>query len=293
MNRFLSTYPKSVILKVMPTQTSTDLQILAADVLSKALKAGATDAEAVVYEGDEFSSLVRLGQVETLKESGSRAVGLRVFIGQRTASTSSSDFSPESITRWMPGRCTFTTTGRPSRKAARCTCPSEATAAKMALTLRKNGIYRVRPLRGGFDEWKRLGYPLEDIPGAVPAIPGTMPVVPAVCPDVFISCHWAAHSFMLLACTGVEMRAGANAATRMVEAINKADFIGQFSLWTDQSVQSAAKKTQEPAASEMHFFVKLVCAAPCSFCAAAWSLQHFFAKLVSAAPCSFLPVAWI
>lgn len=44
-----------------------------------------------------------------------------------------------------------------------CTCPSEATAAKMALTLRKMGIYRVRPLRGGFDEWKQLGYPLVDI----------------------------------------------------------------------------------------------------------------------------------
>lgn len=44
-----------------------------------------------------------------------------------------------------------------------CTCPSEATAAKMALTLRKMGIHRVRPLRGGFDEWKRLGYPLVDI----------------------------------------------------------------------------------------------------------------------------------
>jgi rhodanese-related sulfurtransferase len=44
-----------------------------------------------------------------------------------------------------------------------CTCPSEATAAKMALTIRKLGVYRVRPLRGGFDEWKRLGYPLEAI----------------------------------------------------------------------------------------------------------------------------------
>ncbi len=43
----------------------------------------------------------------------------------------------------------------------------------------------------------------------------------------------------------------------------------------------------------MHFFVKLVCAAPCSFCAAAWSLQHFLAKLVSAAPCKLLPVACI
>jgi rhodanese-related sulfurtransferase len=45
-----------------------------------------------------------------------------------------------------------------------CTCPSEATAAKMALTIRRLGVDRVRPLRGGFDEWKRLGYPLVEIP---------------------------------------------------------------------------------------------------------------------------------
>ena len=56
-----------------------------------------------MYEGEEFSALVRLGQVETLKESGSRAVGLRVFVGQRVASTSSSDFSDESIERLVSG----------------------------------------------------------------------------------------------------------------------------------------------------------------------------------------------
>jgi rhodanese-related sulfurtransferase len=44
-----------------------------------------------------------------------------------------------------------------------CTCPSEATAAKTAMTLHKLGVDRVRPLRGGFDEWKRLGYPLDAI----------------------------------------------------------------------------------------------------------------------------------
>jgi membrane protein DedA with SNARE-associated domain/rhodanese-related sulfurtransferase len=44
-----------------------------------------------------------------------------------------------------------------------CTCPSEATAARTALTLRKMGIRHVRPLRGGYDEWKRLGYPLVEI----------------------------------------------------------------------------------------------------------------------------------
>src|SRR5271168_3910241 len=88
-------------------QTHPDLKQLAADVVARALKAGATDAEAVVYEGEEFSALVRLGQVETLKESGSRAVGLRVFIGQRTASTSSSDFSPDSIERLVDGAVTL------------------------------------------------------------------------------------------------------------------------------------------------------------------------------------------
>jgi len=44
-----------------------------------------------------------------------------------------------------------------------CTCPSEATAAKTAMTLQKLGIDRVRPLRGGYDEWKRLGYPMQAV----------------------------------------------------------------------------------------------------------------------------------
>jgi membrane protein DedA with SNARE-associated domain/rhodanese-related sulfurtransferase len=48
-----------------------------------------------------------------------------------------------------------------------CTCPSEATAAKTAMTLHKLGVVRVRPLRGGYDEWKRLGFPLDAIAPAV------------------------------------------------------------------------------------------------------------------------------
>jgi membrane protein DedA with SNARE-associated domain/rhodanese-related sulfurtransferase len=42
-----------------------------------------------------------------------------------------------------------------------CDCPSEATAAKTALTLHRLGIEGMRPLRGGYGEWKRLGFPLE------------------------------------------------------------------------------------------------------------------------------------
>jgi len=51
-----------------------------------------------------------------------------------------------------------------------CTCPSEATAAKTAMTLIKLGIERVRPLRGGYDEWKRLGFPVDAVQMARPAM---------------------------------------------------------------------------------------------------------------------------
>ena len=81
----------------------TDLRTLAESVLHRALKLGASDAEAVAYEGEEFSALVRLGQVETLKESGSRAIGLRVFNGLRAASTSSSDLTPDGLDKLVEG----------------------------------------------------------------------------------------------------------------------------------------------------------------------------------------------
>jgi membrane protein DedA with SNARE-associated domain/rhodanese-related sulfurtransferase len=42
-----------------------------------------------------------------------------------------------------------------------CTCPSEETSAKVALELRRLGIKRVRPLRGGLQGWRDAGYPLD------------------------------------------------------------------------------------------------------------------------------------
>jgi len=80
-----------------------DLESLAADVVAQAVKAGASDAEAVVREGDEFSVNVRMGQVETLKESGSRGLGLRVFLGKRSASASTSDLTPDGIRQLVEG----------------------------------------------------------------------------------------------------------------------------------------------------------------------------------------------
>src|SRR5436190_13505003 len=79
----------------------TDLREIAQDIVRRAMTGGASAAECVVREGDEFSTLVRLGQVETLKESGSKSIGVRVFFGQRAASTYSSDFSREGLDRML------------------------------------------------------------------------------------------------------------------------------------------------------------------------------------------------
>jgi PmbA protein len=91
----------SVQLEASSPQTETDLKQLAQDIVRRAMQHGASAAECVIREGDEFSTLVRLGQVETLKESGSKAIGVRVFYGKRSASTYSSDFSREGLDRML------------------------------------------------------------------------------------------------------------------------------------------------------------------------------------------------
>jgi PmbA protein len=87
--------------EAVETQVATDLKELAQEVVARAVASGATAAECVIREGDEFSTLVRLGQVETLKESGSKSIGVRVFFGKRSANTYSSDFSRAGLDRML------------------------------------------------------------------------------------------------------------------------------------------------------------------------------------------------
>src|SRR5438874_8562968 len=75
------------------------LEQIASDLVARAMTAGATAADVVVREGDEFSTSVRLGKIESLKEAASKSLGLRVFLGARSASSYSSDFSPQSLNR--------------------------------------------------------------------------------------------------------------------------------------------------------------------------------------------------
>ena len=42
-----------------------------------------------------------------------------------------------------------------------CSCPNEATAARVALLLQRHGFTRVRPLLGGIDAWREQNYPMD------------------------------------------------------------------------------------------------------------------------------------
>ncbi len=61
------------------------------DLIAKARRAGADQADAVLFEGVSLSHAQRLGRTEKLERAESYDLGLRVFIGKRQAIVSSND----------------------------------------------------------------------------------------------------------------------------------------------------------------------------------------------------------
>jgi PmbA protein len=76
---------------------------LLADLMGWAKTAGADSAEAFYIHGESISVAQRLGKREKLEGSEGRDLRLRVFIGQRSASVSSTDFAPKAL-RLLVGR---------------------------------------------------------------------------------------------------------------------------------------------------------------------------------------------
>jgi PmbA protein len=72
---------------------------LAADVVARARKQGASVAECIVQAGAHLSAKVRLGEPELVEEAASRSVGLRVMLGQKVAVTYTSDLSTQGLAR--------------------------------------------------------------------------------------------------------------------------------------------------------------------------------------------------
>lgn len=86
-------------------QQGNDYAQLAADVLRQAKQSGATEADIIIAEGETFSVQVRLGAVDRLTKAREKQLGLRVFVGKRSASTSTSDFSKESLEQLVTQTC--------------------------------------------------------------------------------------------------------------------------------------------------------------------------------------------
>ena len=84
-----------------------DLKQLATEMLELAKKQGADGAEVLIGDGENFSVQVRLSAVERLTKAREKRLGLRVFVGQRSASASTSDFSREALRGLVSDTCTM------------------------------------------------------------------------------------------------------------------------------------------------------------------------------------------
>jgi len=80
---------------------------MAVELLAMAKRGGATEADVIIADGDNLSVQVRLGAVDRLTKAREKRLGLRVFVGKRSASTSTSDFSPASLEQLVQQTCTL------------------------------------------------------------------------------------------------------------------------------------------------------------------------------------------
>jgi len=87
--------------------TDSDYKQLAVDMLAQAKKKGATEADVVIADGENFSVQVRLSTVDRLTKAREKRLGLRVFFGKRSASAATSDFSSDSLERVVADTCSL------------------------------------------------------------------------------------------------------------------------------------------------------------------------------------------
>ncbi len=74
-----------------------DIQKIGQEAVKKAIQTGAEEAEAVIENVKEFEVNTRKGEIEMLKKTVSRGLGLRVFINKQLGFSYTSDLSPDSL----------------------------------------------------------------------------------------------------------------------------------------------------------------------------------------------------
>src|SRR5215470_5908234 len=70
---------------------------LATDALQHARQLGAEAGDVIIAAGDSFSAGVRLGKVEKILNSREKRMGIRLFVGQSSAITSTANFAREAV----------------------------------------------------------------------------------------------------------------------------------------------------------------------------------------------------
>ena len=78
---------------------------IAQDLLAGAQKKGASAGDVVIVEGESSNVQVRMGTVDKLSNAKEKRLGLRLFFGQRTAVTSTADFSHASLEDLVETTC--------------------------------------------------------------------------------------------------------------------------------------------------------------------------------------------
>jgi PmbA protein len=77
--------------------TIQEAEARAAALIERAVRAGADAADAIYFADASTSVQVRLGELEDVSRSEGEEMGLRLFVGRRSASVSSSDLSDEAL----------------------------------------------------------------------------------------------------------------------------------------------------------------------------------------------------
>lgn len=77
----------------------------ALQLLEKAKKKGAAEGDILLIEGRTSSVQIRFSEIENITDSNYKALGLRLFFGNSSAITSTSDLSPENLERLMEDTC--------------------------------------------------------------------------------------------------------------------------------------------------------------------------------------------
>ena len=80
-----------------PSEAAGQALSLLDDLISRAKRAGADAADAVLFDGTAINHTQRLGKVEKLERSEGFDLGLRVFIGKRQAIVSTNDRDPRQL----------------------------------------------------------------------------------------------------------------------------------------------------------------------------------------------------